>query len=299
MKKTFSRNALIGLAFIASLAMLYFGINFLKGVNVFQQQHRYYITLNDVTGLLVSSPIYLQGYQIGLVNNIKLANTNPVEFVVRLNFVENIPIPRDSHVEYSVDVFGASSVNLVMGTSRQMFQPGDTLRGSREVGLMDGISSIMPQADAVLANVDSLMMTMNRLLSNPVWEQAMEGIAGTVTQLNRSSESLSRMIGAVENDLAAISNNMNEISGNLKALSDNLSQLELQNTFNNIDEMVGNLNALTAKINSDDNSIGRLMNDASLHDSLVVTLSNAAQLLENIRQYPERYLSVRVRLFGN
>ena len=299
MKKTFSRNALIGLAFIASLAMLYFGINFLKGVNVFQQQHRYYITLNDVTGLLVSSPIFLQGYQVGLVNNIRMTNTNPVEFVVGLNFVENFPIPRDSHVEYSVDVFGASSVNLVLGVSNQMFQPGDTLRGSREVGLMDGISSIMPQADAVLGNVDSLMMTMNRLLSNPVWEQAMDGIAGTIEQLNRSSASLNRIMGAVENDLAAISNNMNEISGNLKALSENLGQLELQNTFTNIDEMVGNLNALTAKLNSNDNSIGRLMNDTSLHDSLMVTLSSAAQLLDNIRQYPDRYLSVRVRLFGN
>ena len=299
MKKTFSRNALIGLAFIASIAMLYFGINFLKGVNVFQQQHRYYIMLNDVTGLLVSSPIYLQGYQIGLVNNIRMANTNPVEFVVGLNFVENIPIPRDSHVEYSVDVFGASSVNLVLGVSNQMFQPGDTLRGNREVGLMDGISSIMPQADAVLGNVDSLLMTMNRLLSNPVWEQAMKGIAGTIEQLNRSSESLNRIMGAVENDLAAISNNMNEISGNLKTLSENLGQLELQNTFTNIDKMVGNLNALTAKLNSNDNSIGRLMHDTSLHDSLIVTLSSAAQLLNNIRQYPDRYLSVRVRLFGN
>ena len=299
MKKTFSRNALIGLAFIASLVMLYFGINFLKGVNVFQQQHRYYITLDDVTGLLVSSPIFLQGYQVGLVNNIRLANTNPVEFVVGLNFVENIPIPRDSHVEYSVDVFGASSVNLVLGISNQVFQPGDTLRGKREVGLMDGISSIMPQADAVLANVDSLFLTMTRLLSNPAWEMAMEGIAGTVAQLNRSSESLNRIMGAVENDLRTISSNMSEISDNLKALSDNLSQLELQNTFNNIDEMVGNLNALTAKISSDDNSIGRLMNDTDLHDNLVITLNNAAQLLENIRQYPERYLSVRVRLFGN
>ena len=299
MKKTFSRHALIGLAFLASLAMLYFGINFLKGVNIFQQQHRYYIRLNDVTGLLVSSPIHLQGYQIGLVNSIRMANTNPVEFVVGLNFVENIPIPRDSHVEYSVDIFGSSSVNLILGTSNQMFQPGDTLRGKREIGLMDGISDIMPKADAVLVNVDSLLISMNRILSNPMWEQAMEGIAGTIEQLNRSSASLNRIMGAVENDLAAISSNMNEISGNLKAFSEDLSQLELQNTFTNIDEMVGNLNALTAKLNSNDNSIGRLMNDTSLHDNLVVTLSSAAQLLDNIRQYPDRYLSVRVRLFGN
>ena len=299
MKKTFSRNAFIGLAFIVSIAMLYFGINFLKGVNVFQQQHRFYMQLDDVTGLLVSSPVYLQGYQIGLVNNIRMTNTSPVEFKVGLNFVKDIPIPRDSQIEYSVDIFGASSVNLILGASNQLFNPGETLPGSRKLGLMDGVSDIMPKADAVLVNVDSLLLSMNRILANPVWEKAMEGIAGTVTQLNRSSVTLNRMMGAIENDLAAISSNMNDISGNLKTLSEGLAQLELQNTFNNIDEMVGNLNALTVKINSSDNSIGRLMHDTSLHDSLVITLSSAAQLLENIRLYPERYLSVRVRLFGN
>ena len=299
MKKTFSRNAFIGLAFIASIAMLYFGINFLKGVNVFQQQHRYYITLDNVSGLLVSSPIYLHGFQIGLVNNIRMVNANPVEFVVGVHFVEHFPIPSDSYMQYSVDVFGASSVNLVLGTSSRMAQPGDTLRGKREVGVMSGISEIMPGAVTVLGNIDSVLVAMNRMLSNPAWEQTMEGIAGTVQQLNRSSETLNRILGTVEQDLSAISQNMSEIAGNLKTMTDELSQLELQRTFATIDEMVENLNSLTARINSSDNSIGRLLHDPSLHDSLTVTLGNAAQLLENIRRYPERYLSVRVRLFGN
>ena len=299
MRKTFSRNAFIGLAFIASIAMLYFGINFLKGVNIFQQQHKYYITLNDVSGLLVSSPIYLQGYQVGLVNNIRLSNTNPVEFTVRLHLVENIPIPRDSYVEYSVDVFGSSSVNLRLGTDNRFLQPGDTMPGSRASGMMDGVSDIMPRADAVLMNVGSLLITMNRLLSNPVWEQAMDGIAGTIEQLSRSSAGLNRMMSVMEHDIAAISNNLNEMTDNLKAFTDDINRIDLQHTVNNIDEMVQNLNLLTASLSSTDNSIGRLMSDASLHDSLVVTLSNAAQLLENIRQHPERYLSVRVRLFGN
>jgi phospholipid/cholesterol/gamma-HCH transport system substrate-binding protein len=156
----------------------------------------------------------------------------------------------------------------------------------------------MPKADAVLGNIDSLLITMNTLLSNPVWEQTMQGIAGTVEQLNRSSQSLNRIIGAVEHDLSSISQNLNDVSGNLKSVSDDLAQLELQKTFSSIDETVENLKSLTAKINSNDNSIGRLMHDPSLHDSLVVTLSSAAQLLENIRQDPDRYLSVRVRLFG-
>jgi phospholipid/cholesterol/gamma-HCH transport system substrate-binding protein len=298
MKKSFSRNAFIGLAFIASIAMIYFGINFLKGVNVFKQKHRYYVTLDNVESLLVSSPIYLHGFQVGLVNNIRMVSGNPVGFVVGVHFVEKFPIPKDSYMEYSVDVFGSSSVNVVLGSSTQLLQPGDTLRGIKQVGLMDGISEIMPKADAVLGNIDSLLITMNMLLSNPVWEQTMQGIAGTVEQLNRSSQSLNRIIGAVEHDLSSISQNLNDVSGNLKSVSDDLAQLELQKTFSSIDETVENLKSLTAKINNNDNSIGRLMHDPSLHDSLVVTLSNAAQLLENIRQDPDRYLSVRVRLFG-
>jgi phospholipid/cholesterol/gamma-HCH transport system substrate-binding protein len=299
MKKKLSRNAIIGLTFIVSLIMLYFGINFLKGVNVFRQQHRFYVTLDNVTSLLVSSPIYLHGFQIGLVNNIRMAGTNPVEFVVGVHFTEKFPIPKDSYMRYSVDIFGSSAVDLIMGTSRQLLQPGDTLRGEKMTGLMDGVTEIMPKADAVLMNIDSVLVTLNSLLSNPVWEQTIENIGGTVAQLNRSSASLTRVIAALEEDLPTISQNLTDVSSNLKSVSNELSELDLQSTFASIDETINNLNSLTARLNSNDNSIGRLLHDPSLHDSLSITLSNAAQLLEDIRQNPERYLSVRVRLFGN
>lgn len=299
MKKTFSRNAYIGLAFIISLVMLYFGINFLKGVNVFQQQHRYYTSLNDVTGLLISSPIHLQGFQIGLVNSIKMENTSPVEFVVGLNFSKNIQIPIDSYIVYEVDVFGSSSVNLVMGTSHQLMQPGDTLRGSRNQGVMGGISEIIPTTDAVLVNVDTFLTTMNELFSNPAWEKALTGITNTLDQLHQSSNYLNRIMSVIETDLVVFSSNISQISSNLKNISEGLEELELQNTLQHLDEMIGNLNSLTTNLNSQDSSLGRLMHDSSLHDSLMVTLNSATQLLDNIRQYPDRYLSVRVRLFGN
>lgn len=297
MKKKITRNALIGLAFIASLFMIYFGINFLKGVNVLKNQNQYYAMFNDVSNLLVSSPVYVKGYQIGLISNIKMISPDPMRFAVGINLEEDMRITEGSYLEYGIDLFGASTANLVMGRSDIYLQPGDTLTGSKVVGLMDGMSGVMPKADSILLRIDSVLFTLNKLMSNPAWEQSIEGIGNTVEQLHHSSAGLYRIVGSLEKDLPEISSNLNVVSGDLKKVSEELSQMDMKNTFASIDETVNNLKLLTTKINSKDNSLGLLMNDTKLHDSLNVTIETATKLLEDIRRNPDRYLSIRVRLF--
>lgn len=297
MKTKLSRNALIGLAFIASLVMIYFGINFLKGVNVFKQQNQYYAVFDDVSKLLISSPIYVKGYQIGLINKIEMESDNPMRFVVGVNLSEDIRIPQGSHLEYGLDLFGSSTVNLIMSSSDVYLQRGDTLRGGKEAGLMDGVATVMPKADSILLRVDSLIYSLHQIVANPAWEQSIKGIGSTVEQLNNSSVSLNRMIGALEKDLPEISKNLTSVSADLKVVTGELSQMDMASTFASIDETVNNLKQLTSKINSDDNSLGLLLNDTRLHDSLNVTIDTATKLLEDIRQNPDRYLTIRLRLF--
>lgn len=297
MKTNITRNALIGLAFIASLFMIYFGINFLKGLNVLKKQNQYYAVFDDVSKLLISSPVYVKGYQIGLINHIEILSPDPLRFAVGINLKEALRITKGSYLEYGIDMFGASTVNLVMAPSDDYLQPGDTLTGGREIGLMDGVAGVMPKADSILMRIDSVLLTINRLMSNPSWERSIEGIGSTVDQLNRSSESLNRIVGSLEKELPEISSNLTTVSNDLKTVSGELSRMDMENTFSNIDETVHNLKLMTAKINSKDNSLGLLMNDTKLHDSLNVTIDTATKLLEDIRQNPERYLSVKVRLF--
>ena len=292
-----TRNALIGLAFIASLFMIYFGINFLKGLNVLKKQNQYYAVFEDVSKLLISSPVYVKGYQIGLINHIEILSTDPLRFAVGINLKEALRITEGSYLEYGIDMFGASTVNLVMAPSDDYLQPGDTLTGGREIGLMDGVAGVMPKADSILMRADSVLLTLHRLMSNPSWERSIEGIGSTVDQLNHSSASLNRIVGSLEKELPAISSNLTSVSNDLKTVSGELSRMDMENTFSNIDETVNNLKLMTAKINSKDNSLGLLMNDTKLHDSLNVTIDTATKLLEDIRQNPERYLSVKVRLF--
>lgn len=297
MKKNLTRNALIGLAFIASLVMIYFGINFLKGINVFKNQKQYYARFDDVSKLLISSPVYLKGYQVGLLSNIKMINSDSLQFLVELNFNEDVTITEGSYFEYGIDMFGASTVNLILVPSDKFLQPGDTLTGKREQGLMENVAAVMPKADSLLLKLDSAVYYINRLLSHSMWEKSLNGISSTVEQLNQSSISLNSIINSLEGDLPEITQNLAVLTNDLKTISTDLSQLDLKSTYTNIDETISNLKLLTDKINNDDSSLGLLLNDTSLHDSLTITLDNAARLLEDIRENPDRYLSVRVRLF--
>ena len=297
MKNKFSRNVIIGLAFIGSLIMLYFGINFLKGFNVFKRQNQYYAKFNDVSKLLISSPIYVKGYQIGLVSDIKMISSDPMEFAVGINLTENFPIPIGSYLEYGTDVFGASTATLIIESSDNYYQPGDTMGGRREIGLMEGVAGVMPRADSIMVRIDSILYSLDRIMSNPMWERSIEGIASTVDQLNLSSKSLNRIVSTVEKDLPVISGNLATVSSDLQEVSNELNKMDIQSTYKAIDETIANLNSLTNKINRDDNSLGLLLNDTKLHDSLNVTINNAAKLLEDIRENPNRYLSIRLRLF--
>lgn len=297
MKTKITRNALIGLAFIASLFMIYFGINFLKGVNVLKKQNQYNVLFDDVSNLLLSSPVYVKGYQIGLISDIRMISTDPMQFSVGINLEEDMRITEGSYLEYGTDLFGASMATLVMGASDVHLQPGDTLTGRKVTGLMDGMTDVMPKADSILLRIDSVLFTLNKLMSNPAWERSIEGIGGTVEQLHRSSEGLNTIVGSLEKELPQISSNLNAVSYDLKEVSKELSEMEMKKTFASIDETVNNLKLLTTKINSDDNSLGLLINDTRLHDSLNVTIETATKLLEDIRQNPDRYLSIKVRLF--
>ena len=297
MKTKITRNALIGLAFIASLFMIYFGINFLKGVNVLKKQNQYYVLFDDVSNLLISSPVYVKGYQIGLISDIRMISTDPIQFSVGINLEEDMRITEGSYLEYGIDLFGASMATLVMGTSDNYLQRGDTLTGSKVTGLLDGMTGVMPKADSILLRIDSVLFTLNRLMSNPAWESSIEGIGSTVAQLQRSSVGLHAIVGSLEKELPEISSNLNAVSYDLKEVSKELSEMEMKKTFDSIDETVNNLKLLTTKINSDDNSLGLLINDTRIHDSLNVTIETATKLLEDIRQNPDRYLSIKVRLF--
>lgn len=294
----FSRNFIIGISFLIALVLLYFGVNFLKGTNVLKKQNTYIAMFDDVLGLYPSSPVYVNGFQIGLVNAIRMHSSDPIRFAVDINLEGNYRIPKGSYFEFGSDLLGASTVSLVANKDvSELLAPGDTLYGKQKQGMMNGVANIVPKADSILTHIDSVVMTLNKLMANPMWEQSITGIGSTVDQLDQSSKSINAITASIRKDLPTVTQNLTAVSNDLKDVTAELNSLELQKTFSSIDATVDNLKLLSSKLTDTDNSLGKLTNDTQLHDSLTNTIHTATKLLEDIRENPERYLSIRVRLF--
>ena len=296
--KDWNKHVKIGFAFLVSLVMIFFGINFLKGVNIFKKQNTYISVFNNVFNLNVSSPILVNGYQVGLINSINMLNNDSLNLAVELRLDKGFKVKKGSKLEFSTDFLGASTVNLLINPySTEYLSPGDTIPGTRAVGLMDGVARVIPKTDSIMSRLDSVSIALQNIATSPSWMTAIESMSETMKQLEASSASLRKVMADLENDMPTIGNNFAEISTNFKKVSEDLAQIDVNKTFTTLDSTLVNLKHLSESLTSTDNSLGKLTNDTQLHDSLTSTINSATQLLEDIRKNPEKYLSVRVRLF--
>ena len=296
--KTWSNYAKIGLAFLVGLVMIYFGLNFLKGVNIFQKQNTYISVFDNVSNLNVSSPVLVNGYQVGLVNKINMMENDSLDLAVEIRLDKGFKVKKGSKLEFNTDFLGGSSVNLLISPyGTEFLSPGDTIVGTRAVGLMDGVANVIPKTDSIMSRLDSMSVALLMLATSPTWVASLEAMNGTMEELRASSRSLKNVLSGLEKDLPGISGNLSAISTDFKKVSNNLADIDINKSFNSIDSTLLNLQNLTESLTRTDNSLGLLTNDTRLHDSLTNTIYTANKLLEDIRQNPEKYLSVRVRLF--
>jgi phospholipid/cholesterol/gamma-HCH transport system substrate-binding protein len=293
-----SRTATIGLSFVVSLAIIYFGINFLKGINIFQKQNNYIAVFDDVSGLNTSSPVLINGYQVGLVSSIKMISSDPMKFAVEIRLDDEFKIKEGSKLEFGTDLLGGSSVRLKINNEGSRYlNPGDTLLGGRAPGMMDSAEKIAPKADSILLHIDSTVMALNQLLTDPAWQRSINGINSTINELQATAQNINRIVFDVGEEIPEITQDLATVINNLKKVSEELKDSNFSNTLASLDETITNLKLLSQKINSTDNSVGKLVNGSELHDSLVVVINSATKLLEDIRENPKRYLSVKLRLF--
>ena len=296
--KTWSKNVKIGIAFLVSLVMIYFGLNFLKGVNVFQKQNSYIAVFDNVNNLNVSSPVLVNGYQVGLVNSITMMDTDSMDLAVEIRLDKGFKVKKGSKLEFNADFLGSSSVNLLNNPyTTELASPGDTIQGTRAIGLMDGVASVIPKTDSIMSRLDSISIALQTLATDPAWLSAIESMSGTMKQLQTSSISLRKVMTELEKNLPHIAENLSDVSSDFKKISGNLAAIDIENTFKSVDSTVVNLKHLSKSLTSTDNSLGKLTQDTQLHDSLTSTINSATQLLQDIRENPEKYLSIRLKLF--
>lgn len=284
----------IGLIGIIAITLLIFGINYLKGVRMFQPSSYYYVEFTDINGLAISSPVFASGYKIGLVRDIQYNHANPGHVVVEVEVEHGMNIPKGSRGELVTEMLGTVKMNLILNLdSKESCQVGDTLTGVVNNGLMGVAEGVMPKVEQLMPKMDSILHSLNQLLAHPALSATLENAEKLTANLNTTTLQLNQLM---KNDLPQLTGRMVTIADNFTVISENLKGIDYAKTFQKIDSTLHNVRMLTSKLNSKDNTVGLLFNDPTLYNNLIATTANAASLLEDLQAHPKRY--VHFSLFG-
>jgi phospholipid/cholesterol/gamma-HCH transport system substrate-binding protein len=203
-------------------------------------------------------------------------------------------IPEGSIGELVTDMLGTVKMNLKLNLQcKEYCQPGDTLPGIVNNGLMSVAEGIMPKVEQLVPKMDSILHSLNQLLANPALTATIENTERLTANLDVTARQLNLLM---KNDLPQLTGRMVTIADNFTTISENLKTIDYAETFQKIDSTLQSVQLLTSKLNSKDNTVGLLFNDATLYNNLSSTTANAASLLEDLQAHPKRY--VHFSLFG-
>lgn len=298
-KKYFTREVKVGIMAIVAIFVLFFGLNYLKGIDIFSPVSYYYGRYENIGGLVASSPVYVKGFKVGQVEQIKYDFSKKESFVIKISVARDIKLPNDTRIElYDEGIMGGKAIQLVYEPivhSNAIHQPGDTIETKMGIGLMAQISGdLVPKIEDISIQADSLIRSVRVLVENKNLNKSMASIEHTTADLAVSSAQLKKMMN---NDVPHIINNVNVITTDFKQISGNLKKIDYQSTFASIDQTIANLNLISKKMDSSEGTIGMLLNNKDLYINLSNTASSADKLLIDLQKNPKRY--VHFSLFGS
>lgn len=298
--KFFNKNVKIALTVIAGLALLYWGINYLKGVNLFTPANRFYTEVKSTDGLLEAAPVTVNGFQVGQVREINYDySKNKITIMMAMN--KDMVVPQGSTINLVSGLVGGASLVLNLGDGPAMEQ-GSYIPTTDVPGLMDHVTeNVMPMVTGMLPKVDSIMDNVNGLTGNPALTAALTRLDAISRQLQISAQQLTvlmnglnRSVPGVMNNVNGITNNLTGATGNLTDLSESLKNMPLDETMNKLNTTLANLQALSEQLNDKNSSLGKVINDRELYDNANHAIASLDSLLTDIKAHPKRYINVKV-----
>lgn len=302
--KFFTKEVKIALVAITGIVVLFFGLHFLKGMPVFSTDKVYYASFKDINGLSSSNPIYADGYQVGNVKSIIYDYNKSGRVLVEFQVDNDLRIPKGSSAEIVSDLMGNIKMNLLLANNpRERVEPGDTIQGNLDAGLMGSVQSLVPAVAAMLPKVDSILASVNMLLADPALRASLHNIQTISANLAVTSAGLNRLVAEANGKVPGILSKADYAMGkagstldNADRLSANLAELDVAQTLAKVDRTLDNVECVTRQLNSPNGSLGLLMRDPGLYNNMNSTVRAADSLLTDLKKHPKRY--VHFSIFG-
>ena len=295
--KFFIKEVKNALTAIVGIAVLFYGLQFLKGLNVFSSNIVYYVAFDDVSGLSPSSPVYANGYRVGVVKALNYDYNPQSKIVAELDLNKNMRVPRGSHAELASDLLGNIKINLVLSDDPiNMLGLGDTIPGEMEMGMMTKVTKMLPAIERMMPKLDSIMASLNTLLADPALRNTLHNVEGMTNNLNATSAELKTLSASLNREVPGMMQKTNGVLDNTQQLTGNLAAIDVEGMAAKVNQTLANVEQLTQKLNSNEGTLGLLMRDPTLYRNLTSTTASADSLLIDLREHPKRY--VHFSLFG-
>ena len=300
-----SKEVKIALMAIVAIVLLWMGLNFLKGINVFSSTNTYYVKFHNIQGLAVSNAVYANGYPVGIVRDIKYDYSRTDNVVVCIELDKSMNVPVGTTAELESELMGGVKMSLVLGPNpTQNLSVGDTITGGIHEGAMTKLEAMIPAVESLLPKLDSIMGNLNRLTADPALAEMLHNTAEITHNLKESTAALNTMM---HDEVPGLMAKANRIGSNLESVSDQLAQTDIKGTVDNANATLAGLrqttdnlnqttNYLSGKLQSRDNTLGLFLNDRGVYDNLNGTLRHADSLMIDLKAHPKRY--VHFSIFG-
>lgn len=292
--KYITKEVKIGIAGIIALCLLVYGINYLKGIHMFKPASYFYVKFNNVNGLTKSSPVYADGFRVGIVRELYYDYDNPGNVLAEIDVEPDLRIPKGSSAELAAEMLGGVRMNLLLANNpRERYEIGDTIPGNLNNGMMEKVANMVPQIEKMMPKLDSILTSLNAVLASPAIPATLQNVQNLTASLASTSKQLQTLMN---NDIPQLTGKLNTLGDNFIVMSNNLKQIDYAAAMEKVDSTLANVRSITEKLTSKDNTIGLLLNDPGLYNNLNATTANAASLLQDLQAHPKRY--VHFSLFG-
>lgn len=289
---TRSRAFRIGIITVITAVLFFFGINYLKGKNVFDRTETYYVILDDTQGLGRSSIVTLNGYRVGNVSDIRFDYGSMSRSIAVLALDRELKLPRGSAAAVHANPFGGAQLRMTLGTESGTIQPGDTIRVINTVSLMDKLEDeIVPSLTQMIASMDTLLANIDKVVSDPNIPSAISEINSSARNIRQTSQRLNALM---QNKLPQIVDNIDQTTLSLRNASGAVQASDIETAINDFKAVVERLQAAAGQLEGKDGTLGLLLNDPNMYRQLQRTIESADSLIVDIKQNPKRYLNISI-----
>ena len=313
MKKLARKEIYIGLSVIVAILILIFGIEYLKGINLFRPANFYIANYDNVNGLDISAPVKVNGYKVGQVREINFNYEKPGKTEVVLALNKNLHLPVDSKAVISSSLMGEAFIEINVGNSTELIPVGGEVPTSEVPGLLDGLSdTLMPKITETLGNVDNLLIDLDKVAADPAIKSTLGRLDGISNNILSASQGLNTLIssdirqimqganGVVSNangvvyGVGGIIHRVDTVASNLSTLTAELNRLPLQQTMESVSQTVANLESFSAQLKNQNSTLGMLMNDPELYNRINNVAASVDSLINDIKKNPKRYINIKL-----